>query len=260
MTSLSPKTYVVFVLVVVLVAFARGSALLPDEDVNDDTFAVQFMPAGSLRSNPDAANIPTEQWTTMTAANGTRYDCARANPTGATASEAREARAKLIGKEAKAATRDKVHGVLDGACVMSGKGWWVYEACWGRQVRQYHQTSDDKIETEYALGLGPSHKVAKGATKELIFGESQLHGMYLSAMYTNGTDCDLTGLQRQTEIRVSCAGDDVEAPLSLSEVTEVSTCNYLVVLLSQRACDIPELRKELRRTQQITCYMREGEE
>eukprot|EP00672_Neobodo_designis_P022336 CAMPEP_0174851382 /NCGR_PEP_ID=MMETSP1114-20130205/23164_1 /TAXON_ID=312471 /ORGANISM="Neobodo designis, Strain CCAP 1951/1" /LENGTH=211 /DNA_ID=CAMNT_0016085917 /DNA_START=1 /DNA_END=633 /DNA_ORIENTATION=- len=206
-------------------AAALGSHL--SEDANDDAYTVQYMPAGSLRDSPDATNVPSENWVTMTAANGTRYDCAIANAGGTSAAEIRAARAKLVGTTLPAATRDKVHKMLEGTCVMSGKGWWVYEACWGRQVRQYHQGANDKIETEYALGLGPSHGIEKGATRELEFGESPLYGMYASATYYNGTECDLTGEQRETELRITCASDDAESPLGLSDAAEPSTCKYL---------------------------------
>jgi hypothetical protein len=243
-------------LLVFLSMSADAAAMLVDEDVNDEAYTIKYMPAGSLQTSPDAADIPREQWTVMTAANGSRYDCALGAPKGATAAEARAARAKLIGKPVPGATAKKIHELLGGACTMSGKGWWVYEACWGRQIRQYHQDANDKIETEYALGLGPSHQIKKGATKDLTFGESPLYGMYASAMYFNGTECDLTKEPRETEVRVACPGEDAESPLAMTEISETATCKYLVVIQSLKACEVPQLQKETKRTQQITCYMR----
>jgi protein OS-9 len=230
---------------------------IADDAGNDDMFAVEYLPPGSLATASDNIDTPASNWVVMTAANGTKYDCNVAVSTPIPELDRAGARAKLIGSKVPAGTRDRIHKMLDGTCTMVGKGWWVYEVCWGKHIRQYHQGADQNIETEYVLGYGPEKKIRKGATTELFYGESPVHGIYVSAGYFNGTDCDLTGKPRETELRLACLEDDGgSAPMALVDVTESSTCAYAVLVKSLKVCEIAELRKELRETRKVKCYQR----
>jgi protein OS-9 len=227
--------------------------------VNDGTFEVEFQPAGALAKSTDNVEIPADRWTVMTAANGTKYDCSISLPPLLSAEDLRAAQEKLLNTRVAPKIRQRIHDLLEGTCTMLPMGWWVYEVCWGKQARQYHMRDDKELEAEYFIGKGPAHKIDKGATNELDWGESPVHGMYVSTRFLNGTVCDLTGDSRESEIRVGCLETDhTDAPpMALVEVQEVGSCKYVITMKSAKLCEIPELRKELKPAQKITCYARD---
>lgn len=52
----------------------------------------------------------------------------------------------------------------------------------------------------------------------------------------DGTECDLTGEARRTEVRFVC---DPSALHSLEYIEETSTCNYLAVVHTSTLCENP---------------------
>ncbi len=120
-------------------------------------------------------------------------------------------------------------------CLFRTKDWWTYEFCYGKTIRQYHMEGElrnstrvgrDVFKTIILLAsslISPSD--GKPSGKILNLGmynndyewpeESGKEGMgsasstssdptpkHHSQFYTNGTECDLTGNMRKTEVKV----------------------------------------------------------
>lgn len=233
-----------------------------DEDLNEDRFSVAYYPAAALAKSKELTDIPTERWTTMTAANGSKYDCMLPAASKHDAAKARAARRKKLGTTLDDDVAEQLNSALGTECAIKPAGWWVYEVCWNRAVRQFHQNQKQEIETVYFLGKGPMHGIEDGADGELVFGESPNHGMYVGTKYHNGTSCDLNGQERTTELRLMCLEEDSadQATFVVVDITEPSTCSYLVWIKHRAACQVRELRSDARPPQEIACYQRREEE
>ena len=63
---------------------------------------------------------------------------------------------------------------------------------------------------------------------------------YHSQFYKNGTECDLTGHFRSSEVRFECdpsAGHDV-----IVSIEEPLSCEYILTVATNRICDVEQLR------------------
>lgn len=145
-------------------------------------------------------------------------------------------------------------------CAVKTAGWWTYEVCWERSVRQYHVDGAGQQATlskEFYLGKGPHMKIEDGASFELSYHIHDTRGPYVSAVYYNGTECDLTHQQRETEVRLYCSSSAPKDLVEGIEVSEPETCKYLVEWWSAAACTDP-LKKEEGPSLSITCYLTSG--
>lgn len=140
-------------------------------------------------------------------------------------------------------------------CSLKNVEWWTYEVCWESSVRQFHiNTNSGQVEKEYFLGKGPSMRVVDGTDFDsLVYKEHPTHGPYVTSVYYNGTECDLTGRQRQTEVRLFCADESGGDSGESLTITEPKTCEYLVTWRSKSAC-IEGLRKESAVNLKLHCY------
>uniref|UniRef100_A0A336LQN8 Endoplasmic reticulum lectin 1 n=1 Tax=Culicoides sonorensis TaxID=179676 RepID=A0A336LQN8_CULSO len=128
-------------------------------------------------------------------------------------------------------------------CLNGGSGWWKYELCYGRYVRQYHIDKNG----ETSLILGAFNKEAhiewmkKNPHKRPAPKESRTEIIHY---YTGGTHCDKTGKPRQTEVKLKC----LEKAVSQSSVSlyllEPRTCEYELSVQSSLICDILNLADE----------------
>ena len=134
-------------------------------------------------------------------------------------------------------------------CYYRVEGWWTYELCHGKQIRQYH-----------AEGMGPSAMV----TGEFSLGEFDIDAteaankMKADAMkgdedtandasipkevthvFTGGTPCDLTSLERETTVVYKClsGGENTQPVTQIQQIAEPATCRYLVTVVTPELCD-----------------------
>ena len=137
---------------------------------------------------------------------------------------------------------------LDGSCFYRIEGWWTYEFCHGKHVRQYHQdNAAAKPTTEISLGVfdapataaAPRHHPARA-------GEGRL-----AHVFTGGTPCDLANLARETEVQFTCAlGEEVNAIASL---LEPSTCRYAFTFASPLVCGRGGFREAKKPPAHVKC-------
>merc|ERR1719401_1251842 len=170
--------------------------------------------------------------------------------------------------------RDTISRALKGKCQSRNEGWWTYEFCFDRHLRQYHvQTLIDPragkqrniIDTQHLLGVyqKPSHKkdmdedddenlirnYSTTTNKDLTY--SHDIKTYYELEYPNGEQClhkedagsttgDFPeGLERSTTIRFSC-GKRYE----ILSVNEDSTCHYKMEVSVPDLCLHPKFHVE----------------
>ncbi|XP_013401270.1 protein OS-9 [Lingula anatina] len=122
-------------------------------------------------------------------------------------------------------------------CLVYRKDWWTYEFCYGKFIKQYHMEDGKPVGIEIFLGHYESEfdwnneTIKKDAKNRL--------NRYHSQQYVNGSNCDLTGVPRRSEVRFLCdegTGDHVVS------VHEPQTCVYTIVVHTNKICHHPYLR------------------
>nr|CAG8510713.1 4763_t:CDS:2 [Entrophospora candida] len=114
-------------------------------------------------------------------------------------------------------------------CLYYINGWWTYEYCHMRHVKQFHQIIqagsliEDTSSESYFLGKTLGTDLEVGGGKK-----------FLVQRWSDGTTCDLTGNPRRVEIQFHCNPQNY-----ISVVTEMYTCNYLVVIHTSYLCAHP---------------------
>lgn len=124
---------------------------------------------------------------------------------------------------------------------VQGTGWWKYEFCYGRYVRQFH--NDKNGETSIVLGFFDEalHKKWLDENESKKPKPTRTH---LSHFYQGGNLCEKTGQKRQTEVKLKCM-DGSSSPTAVSlYLMEPQTCQYVLGVESPLICDILERADE----------------
>jgi endoplasmic reticulum lectin 1 len=122
-------------------------------------------------------------------------------------------------------------------CLTGGTGWWKYEFCYGRYVRQFH--IDKNGETSVILGI-----FKENLHKEFLSNHPEkrpkLKGSrkQITHFYAEGSVCDKTGKQRQTEVVLKCMENAASASQVSLYLLEPKTCNYILGVESPLICNI----------------------
>ncbi|XP_015582774.1 protein OS-9 homolog [Ricinus communis] len=140
-------------------------------------------------------------------------------------------------KPVKLKTPDELLEVLKERCFIRQEGWWSYEFCYQKKLRQVH-LEDDKLVQEFVLGVYDEEATA--AFNQNLSDVSTVKDprskdasqRYHAHQYTNGTMCDLTNQPRETEVRFVCS----EPRAMISSITELSTCKYALTVQVPMLC------------------------
>ncbi|XP_021899174.1 protein OS-9 homolog [Carica papaya] len=159
-------------------------------------------------------------------------------------------------KRVKLKTPDELLEVLKDRCFIRQEGWWSYEFCYEKKLRQLH-LEDDKAVQEFVLGVYDAEATA--AFNQNLSDVSTLKDprskdasqRYHAHQYTNGTICDLTNQPRETEVRFVCS----ESRAMISSITELSTCKYAVTIQCPMLCKHLWFQEERPVWQTINCNM-----
>uniref|UniRef100_A0A1L8DW80 Endoplasmic reticulum lectin 1 n=1 Tax=Nyssomyia neivai TaxID=330878 RepID=A0A1L8DW80_9DIPT len=118
-------------------------------------------------------------------------------------------------------------------CLTGGTGWWKYEFCYGRYVRQYHgETSlilgffDEKLHREW-IAKHPHKKPKPKNTRT-----------ELTHFYQGGSECDKTGERRETEVKLKCLENATSKTSVSLYLLEPQTCQYILGVESPLICEI----------------------
>ncbi|XP_011626391.2 protein OS-9 homolog isoform X1 [Amborella trichopoda] len=163
-------------------------------------------------------------------------------------------------------TPDELIDELKDQCFERHEGWWVYEFCYHKKLRQVHW-EDNKIVQEFVMGTYDPEVTAafnsnhsgvstlkdprsKDAAQRYWKAENLYDSRYHAHLYTNGTVCDLTNEPRETEVRFMCS----ESPrVSITSIKEISTCKYAVTIQCPMLCRHPMFREERPAWHTINC-------
>lgn len=157
-------------------------------------------------------------------------------------------------KRVKLKTPDELLEVLKDRCFIRQEGWWSYEFCYQKKLRQLH-VEDDKVVQEFVLG--EYDEEATAAFNRNLSDISTLKDprsqdasqRYHAHQYTNGTVCDLTNKPRETEVRFVCS----EPRAMISSITELSTCKYALTIQCPTLCKHPLFQEERPVSHTINC-------
>ncbi|XP_061991136.1 protein OS-9 homolog isoform X1 [Rosa rugosa] len=157
-------------------------------------------------------------------------------------------------KRVKVKTPDELLEILKDQCFIRQEGWWSYEFCYQKKLRQIH-VEDEKVLQEFVLGVYDAEATA--AFNQNLSDISLLkdprskdaYQRYHPHQYTNGTTCDLTNQPRETEVRFVCS----EPRAMISSITEISTCKYAVTIQCPTLCKHPLFQAERPVWQTINC-------
>lgn len=133
-------------------------------------------------------------------------------------------------------------------CLLKTKDWWTYEFCYGKQVRQFHMEEGNRpTEPIMILGLYDHDEELEEETASTV--KFKRHH---SQIYKNGSQCDLTGSPRQTEVRFEC--DPTAVIDIITQVDEPQSCVYIITVKTSKICSIPQLRPPpIRKPLKIEC-------
>ncbi|KAG2327852.1 hypothetical protein Bca4012_036874 [Brassica carinata] len=157
-------------------------------------------------------------------------------------------------KQLKLKTPDELLQPLNEQCLLRQEGWWSYEFCHLRSVRQLHVEDGPKIVQEFSLGKYDPEATA--AFNQNVSHASTMKERYHSHIYTNGTTCDLTGTPREVEVRFVCA----ETRAMVTSITELSTCKYALTVQCPTLCKHPLFQLEKPVSHTIHCNLIPQEE
>ncbi|KAH8298049.1 hypothetical protein KR018_005261 [Drosophila ironensis] len=122
-------------------------------------------------------------------------------------------------------------------CLTGGNGWWRYEFCYGRHVRQFHKDKSSEVElflgyfSEEAHRQWATSNPEKGARRP-GFSSSIWHH------YGRGTHCDRTNLPREVDVKLTCTPVTGSGTAVSMYLLEPKTCQYILVVESPIVCDL----------------------
>ncbi|KAJ3126462.1 Protein OS-9 [Nowakowskiella sp. JEL0407] len=154
--------------------------------------------------------------------------------------------------------------LIGSQCYYYDNGYWTYELCYNRHVRQFHmiqngggQLLNDK-EMEYFLGsyesivvpsIGSGEEISdvseqsndlktldeKGTSIE-VFNDGLKSYAYVKQRWSGGTICELTNKPRSVDLQFHCLPNHAT---HVSFFSEESTCNYLMIVNTPLLCKDP---------------------
>ncbi|KAK6944428.1 Protein OS9-like domain [Dillenia turbinata] len=148
-------------------------------------------------------------------------------------------------RRVKLKTPDELLDALKGQCLTMQEGWWSYEFCYQKHLRQVH-VEDEKMVQEFFLGVYDAE--ATFAFNQNLSDFSTLKDprskdasqRYHAHQYKNGTICDLTNEPRETEVRFVCS----ENKAMITNIVELSTCRYALMVQCPTLCKHPLFQEE----------------
>ncbi|KAJ3678411.1 hypothetical protein LUZ60_002214 [Juncus effusus] len=152
-------------------------------------------------------------------------------------------------------TPDELLDIMKDECFYMHEGWWSYELCYHKKLRQLH-VEDEKVLQEFVLGEFDTEATLafneKNGDVNLLKDprSKDASQRYHAHKYTNGTVCDLTDLPRETEVRFVCTGSGSQ--VLISSIKEISSCKYVLTVQAPMLCKHPMFQQE-RPTLNIHC-------
>lgn len=265
-------------LALLVVTSSAVSVAASPSALSDGRYSVVFKAEVAPSALVAAAASGDRRAMRMRLQNGTEYLCAlpAASHEEATAAkeEAETSAASMMGAPVPPLEALLLHAAMKGQCAIKATGWWIYEMCWARRLREYHvNQATNEVEVENILGSTPEPVVtatpqgakygAKRATDgaaepaPLAFGYHPVNGLYVMTTYTHGSLCPISRQPRQSEIRLHCLDSPTDdgAAKTAFDVAEPETCRYVVTWWHKAACHVRRLRPADSAAEEVPCYV-----
>ncbi|XP_064471706.1 protein OS-9-like isoform X1 [Ornithodoros turicata] len=126
----------------------------------------------------------------------------------------------------------------NGPCLTKTKNWWTYELCYGQSIKQFHIENGKPEGAIIYLGLYESDFDWNNLTNLEQLNKSGQQ-KYHSQIYNRGSNCDITGVHRRSEVRYYCEEDSADY---IYAVEEPETCSYIFTIHTSRVCSFPPLK------------------
>ncbi|PSC72091.1 endoplasmic reticulum lectin 1-like isoform B [Micractinium conductrix] len=203
----------------------------------------------------------------MRSANGTRYRCylpveEGGDEGGSGAAGSSSAAAGSVAKQGAQATQGSLSQkrkptdlleALAEHCYYHYEEWWTYELCYRKHVRQYRKRGDNQVEIEYLLGIHDELEQAEDEDAIQVDTSDVSGGMrYITQLYSEGEECDLTGQPRQVEVRFTCGAD--AGGTRLLSIKEPASCAYVLTVATPRLCKHPAFAEQPQAASLIRCH------
>jgi len=132
---------------------------------------------------------------------------------------------------------------LDGKCTVSRQGWWTYQWCHRKEIRQYHSENDGKRSQDWSLGSFDNKGRKQTATSE----------QFEPHFFLDGQHCDETGKTRWSEVHFDCCADDNSKVAQQAQeegeetyirsIEEPGLCHYRFKVCAKQLCPEPPRQK-----------------
>eukprot|EP01026_Neomeris_dumetosa_P005958 TRINITY_DN11830_c0_g1_i2.p1 TRINITY_DN11830_c0_g1~~TRINITY_DN11830_c0_g1_i2.p1 ORF type:complete len:336 (-),score=23.86 TRINITY_DN11830_c0_g1_i2:224-1231(-) len=149
---------------------------------------------------------------------------------------------------------------LSKTCLYRREGWWTYQYCHHKYVRQFHE-EHEVLMSEYFLGaynksqdLNWTSVMHNQYNSEQISGKAGDSTQYVSLQYDQGENCDLTNEPRETEVRFACR-PDLPDKNTIVQIKEPSTCKYVMIIAMPALCSHPDFAVGSPDVHQILCQL-----
>jgi len=220
-------------------------------------YSIGFLPAteGEQGEKESPMSDDDNSIYTMTLHNGTVYRCRAVSEALPSASwdTSDTAVEEEQGEDQGSGHNKSIRSVLNSLgdwCAYRVEGWWTYELCYKKKIRQYHLDSQTQTATEeYVLGKYPDvieeFNVSDNGTLVDIGVDLGSGRKFVADTCARGDVCDLESVgslvkqERQIEVRYSCGPSD--RPM-IMDVQESKICHYIMDVRMSSLCNVTELR------------------
>ncbi|XP_019851529.1 PREDICTED: endoplasmic reticulum lectin 1-like isoform X2 [Amphimedon queenslandica] len=128
--------------------------------------------------------------------------------------------------------------LLSDDCVILVDGYWSYEMCYGKQLRQFHEerNQEELKVVEYNLGKFNKLEAAAPPNPPPTWPYLNIDYPYYEVSLSDGSPCDIKDdMGRTTKVMIICDPEHRTAS-SLVMVKETSTCQYEAVIATKSLC------------------------
>ena len=154
-------------------------------------------------------------------------------------------------KEGHIESPEEILDSLGDWCAYKLDGWWTYEVCYKKRIRQYH-SEENEITQQFNLG----NYVAEDTDMTKVRIETGVTGKemrYALQSYRHGDACDLTGQKRTTDVKYTCSASS-ESP-TIVDIQETSSCAYTATVAISELCQHPDFVEVQSPPVLINCYI-----
>lgn len=141
-------------------------------------------------------------------------------------------------------------------CITRNEGWWTYEFCFGRSLRQYHKNSDGRITAEYSLGTFDEagnrdlERLGSALVSEHIDATHDVSRPAYLELYDDGTFCKEFESRAPRKAKVFYFCSQGGTSHHILAVKETQTCSYTVKVSSPVLCDHPHFLNDEQNSEQ----------